>query len=227
MIDIVKVPLHDKRTINTRLAPGVILDQMRHVWSSESGKQGEEYSVYDFESWENVSNRTIFIGGDHSITRLTLPKTSVKNLVVIDAHFDLYGSVNNRPFHGNWLKLLIENNVIDPSNITMYGIRAFDKQELEYADNKKIKYNLLNYVEPHDIPVGPIYLSIDIDAIDPAYAPGTWYMEPGGWSSRNLLDFVKAYRDNLVAMDIVEIDPERDINNMTSKLAAKIIKEFL
>lgn len=231
MIDIVKVPLSDKRTINTRLASSVILNQMRHVWGNETNKPMDDYTVCEWETWslEESNNRVIFLGGDHSITLSTFPKTKASHLVVLDAHFDLYGSLEtHKPFHGNWLRVLIEKNLVNPHNVAILGVRAWDKTELVYAREKGVKFTLFD--DPFSINLSgePTYLSIDIDVVDPAYAPGTGYMEPGGWSSRKLLDFVKAFRNtNLVAMDIVEVDSTRDFNDMTSKLAAKVIKEFL
>src|SRR3989344_43990 len=229
MIDIVKVPLSDDRTINTRSAPSVILNQMRHVWGNETDKPMDNYTVYEWDTWKTMesSNKVIFLGGDHSIPLSTFPKTKASRLVVFDSHFDLYGSID-KPFHGNWLKVLIERNIVKPCNITVLGVRAWDKTELAYAREKGIEYVLFDCPSSVKISDEPTYLSIDIDVIDPAYAPGTVYMEPGGWSSRNLLDIVKTFcNNNIIAMDIVEVDPTREFNDMTSKLAAKVIKEFL
>jgi len=228
MIDIIKVPLSDNRTINTRAAPLVILNQMKDVWSNETDKPMDDYTVHEWETWKTVgNNKAIFLGGDHSITLSTFPKTKARHLIVFDSHFDLFGSVD-RPFHGNWLKVLIERGFVNPQSVTILGVRAWEKIEPAYAHEKGIKYIPFDCPSSIKIPDEPTYLSIDIDVIDPAYAPGTGYMEPGGWSSRNLLNIVKTLHNaNIVAMDIVEVDPTRDFNNMTSKLAAKIIKEFL
>ena len=225
MIDIVKVPLSDKKTINTRLSPPIILGEMKYVWNNETDSPMDEYTVYDWEIWENKNNRVIFLGGDHSVTLSTYPKTKATHLVVLDSHFDLYGSPDH-PFHGNWLKVLIERKLINPHNVTILGVRAWDRTEMTYAKEKGINYVLFDSVLP-DI-TEPTYLSLDVDVVDPAFAPGTGYIEPGGWTSRRLLEIVKELRNkNLVAMDIVEVDSKRDINNMTSKLGAKLIEEFL
>lgn len=228
MIDIVKVPLSDKKTLNTRQTPQAILDQMKDIWNNETDKPMDSYEIHDWETWKpKENNRVIFLGGDHSITLSTFPKTKATHLVVLDSHFDLYGSIDN-PFHGNWLKVLIERNLVDPKNVTILGVRAWDKEEMAYAKEKGIKYTLFDYSPPDNLFNKPVYLSVDIDVVDPAYAPGTGYIEPGGWTSRSLLEIVKVLRKtDLVAMDIVEVDGSRDLNNMTSKLAAKVIKEFL
>jgi len=227
MIDIVKVPLSDKKTINTRLSPPIILGEMKYVWNNETDKPMDNYTVYEWEKWNNKNNRVIFLGGDHSITLSTFPKTKANHLIVLDSHFDLYGSTDH-PFHGNWLKILIERKLINPYNVTILGVKAWEKEEMTYAKDKGIDYVLFDYSFPKNLSNEPVYLSIDVDVVDPAYAPGTGYMEPGGWSSRKLIEIIKEFRKtNLVAMDIVEVDKTRDFNNITSKLAAKAIKEFL
>lgn len=229
MVDIVKVPLSDNKTLNTRQTSQVILDQMKDVWNNETDEPMDEYTVHEWETWKlnKNNNRVIFLGGDHSISLSTFPQTKATHLVVLDAHFDLF-TPPDTPFHGNWLKLLVDRNLVDPRNVTILGVRAWEKIEMAYAKEKGIKYTLFDYSPPENLFNHPFYLSIDIDVIDPAYAPGTGYMEPGGWTSRDLLEIVKALRKaNLIAMDIVEVDASRDLNNMTSKLAAKVIKEFL
>jgi len=72
------------------------------------------------------------------------------------------------------------------------------------------------------------YLSIDIDALDPAYAPGTGHSEPGGLTTRQLIYFIQRLKilKNLNAADIVEVNPKKDVNDMTSKVAAKLIAEL-
>ena len=73
-----------------------------------------------------------------------------------------------------------------------------------------------------------LYISLDIDSVDPAFAPGTGCIEPGGLASRELIYFIQRLKllKNLRMMDIVEVNPKIDVNNMTSKLAAKVIGEF-
>ena len=75
---------------------------------------------------------------------------------------------------------------------------------------------------------GSLYISIDIDVLDPAFAPGTGYAEPGGLTTRELLLFIHRLKrmHNLKAMDIVEVNPEKDVNDITSKTAAKLVVEL-
>ena len=77
---------------------------------------------------------------------------------------------------------------------------------------------------------GPVYVSIDIDVLDPAYAPGISHHEPGGWPTRQMLDAlaaVSAAGVPVVGADLVEINPARDINDMTAMVGAKLIRELL
>jgi arginase family enzyme len=76
------------------------------------------------------------------------------------------------------------------------------------------------------IPPAPLYISIDLDGLDPAYAPGVSHHEPGGLSVRQLLDVLARVESRIVGADIVELNPDRDINGMTAAVAAKLLKEL-
>tara|TARA_X000000950_G_scaffold15738_1_gene17082 strand:+ start:68 stop:328 length:261 start_codon:yes stop_codon:yes gene_type:complete len=73
----------------------------------------------------------------------------------------------------------------------------------------------------------PVYCSIDIDALDPAYAPGVSHFEPGGLSTRQLIDCINGFKGRLIGADIVEYNPKRDFHNLTAMVAAKILKEVI
>lgn len=228
MIDIVNTRISGKRTSGTLKAPDVILSQIKDIWSNETCEPMDKFQVYEWDNWQYSGNRTAFLGGDHSLTSLTYPKVSnyaTNRLIVFDAHLDM--AKNDKLFHGNWLRKLIEDGRINPNHISIYGVRSWQEEEWKYQDNIEcttIKPFINRTYKEDEF----IYLSIDIDVVDPAFAPGTGYMEPGGWSSRDLIESIKTLRNhNLIAMDIVEVDPTRDFNDMTSKLAAKVIKEFL
>lgn len=77
------------------------------------------------------------------------------------------------------------------------------------------------------IPDGPLYVSIDIDGLDPAHAPGVSHQEPGGLTTREVIDLLARLRTaNVVAGDVVELNPELDVNGVTARVAAKITKEL-
>jgi len=132
--------------------------------------------------------------------------------------------------------------VFKPSNILLVGIRNLDSTESIFLKENKIRViqmnQFLNDLEDTcDIIMefanlnnkeSEVYLSLDIDVIDPAFAPSTRYAEPGGLTTRELLFFLHRLKrlQNLKAYDLVEINPNKDINNITSKVGAKILVEL-
>ncbi len=231
----------------SELAPDEIDKQLESIYSNEEEKypsfEIKELKVNSFKDIEEVyQDNSIFIGGDHSISYALFKSFSREYnnnaLIIFDAHPDVAES--NKINNYSWIKFLIDENYINPENIMIIGLRAAALQELNYLKSKKIKYipmkNIFNNVE--DIcdvimefarKFDKIYLSLDIDVVDPAFAPGTNYLEPGGLTSRELIYFIQRLKilKNLTAVDIVEVNPENDVNNITSKLAAKLIFEIL
>lgn len=183
---------------------------------------------------------TIFIGGDHSITyslaKAFCSKTKNPGMIIFDAHPDLMPGFNPAT-HDNYLRMLIEDNTLKPENVILMGIRAVDRQEQLFIRNKKITaysmkqlhadLGLILHVMEQLQKFDAVYLSIDIDVVDPVFAPGTGYCEVGGLSSRELIMLVQKLRllKNLKWVDIVEVNPQKDINNLTVKLGAKLIQE--
>ena len=74
---------------------------------------------------------------------------------------------------------------------------------------------------------GPVYLSIDLDVLDPAFAPGVSHHEPGGMSVRDVLHIIQNFGGQLIGGDLVELNPERDLNGVTAMVAAKILREMM
>jgi arginase family enzyme len=74
---------------------------------------------------------------------------------------------------------------------------------------------------------GPVYLSIDMDCLDPAFGPGVSHHEPGGMTTREVIDIIHHFKGRLIGADIVETNPERDVNSMTAMVAAKFLKEVI
>jgi arginase family enzyme len=72
---------------------------------------------------------------------------------------------------------------------------------------------------------GKVYLSLDLDGLDPAYAPGVSHREPGGLTTREVLDLIQRLQGDLVAADVVEYNPRQDVSGLTATVAAKIVKE--
>ncbi len=74
---------------------------------------------------------------------------------------------------------------------------------------------------------GPVYISLDLDALDPAFVPGVSHYEPGGFSTRQVISVIQNLKADVVGADIVELNPTRDYNNMTAMVAAKLFKELV
>lgn len=198
-----------------------------------------------FKDYENKPF-TIFLGGDHSVsyslTRAFFDycDNSGKKpcLIVFDAHPDCMEPVDsNFPTHEEWLRALVEDG-FPASNILLVGIRNSEKTELKFLKEKGIKTIsmnalLLDLEATCDFIMEfsngkELYVSLDIDVIDPAFAPSTFYGEPGGLSSREMIYLVQrlARVKGLRAFDLVEINKEQDKDEKTIKLGAKLISEL-
>ncbi len=189
--------------------------------------------------------KTIFLGGDHSVS-YSLGKAFLDNcksqgsepcLIVFDAHADCMPSMKE-PTHEEWLRKLVEKG-FPTKNILLVGARTIWQEEIKFLKEKGIRTISMNqFVENLQDTCEIImefsnrkelYVSIDIDFIDPVFAPGTGYREPGGLSSRDFLYLIQRMNKikNLRGVDIVEINPDKDEENKTIKLGAKILAEII
>lgn len=202
-----------------------------------------------FEAFQN-QDKVIFLGGDHSISYNLLRGfveycKLIKRepcLIVFDAHPDLMPPVKNAedfPTHEEWVKGLIDKKLISPSNILLVGIRNSDKEELRVIKEKNIKIVGMNQLQENleeacelimeFADKKELYLSLDIDVVDPVFAPATGYLEPGGLTSREFLYILSriSKMKNLKGVDLVEVNEKKDREGKTIKLAAKSVAEFL
>lgn len=181
----------------------------------------------------------LFVGGDHSMTYPLFKAFSEANdkcgLIIFDAHPDCYDDFNLS--HENFLRLLVNDKLVKPTNIIIIGARAITKEEHDFLKKYNIKYFTAyslynNVVETCDIIMGiarsfgKLYLSIDIDVVDPAFAPGTGYLEPLGMHSRELIYFLERIKrlKEVQWMDLVEVNPKKDKEEITVKLAREIVE---
>jgi len=180
--------------------------------------------------------KPLFLGGEHLISVPVIKEVYKKygdELVVLhfDAHTDLrtefFGEENS---HATVLRKASE--FINNKNMYHFGIRSGIKEEFEFS-YKNTNMFLFNVVEPlksvlEYIKSKPIYITWDIDVIDPAYAPGTGTPEPGGITSKEAFNAIHILKDlNVVGMDLVEVSPDYDHSGITSILAAKLIRESI
>ncbi|RME54352.1 arginase family protein [Candidatus Woesearchaeota archaeon] len=257
-MEIVKVPnsLGGLEKTGSESAPDLVIKYLtEEIWTNEFGNKlnfkVNEINVRNETDIKKVQScisssfkqNSIYVGGDHSIT-YSLFKPFVKlnpgaGIISFDAHPDVYQTFDY-PTQGDWLYYLIEEGHLKPENVIIVGIRSSAKEEIEYLQKKGIKYypmknlldnrqNVCDSVMELARSFPALYLSIDIDIVDPAFAPGTGYIEPAGLSSRELLYFIQRLKllKNIKCADLVEINPGKDVNDMTSKLGAKILGELL
>jgi len=200
-----------------------------------------ENSLETFETKTQV----IFLGGDHSISYSTTKafiqycKNEKKKpcLIIFDAHVDCLKTkkfATNR----NWLRQIIEGG-FPKEDILIVGARNIEKEEIIFTKENKIKIlSLSSLIEDLSDMCDTImefsngkelYVSINIDVIDPTFAPSTSYPEEGGLTSRQFLYLIQRIKKikSLRAVDIVEINEKKDKDKVTIKLGAKILAELI
>lgn len=204
-----------------------------------------ETCIYDY-ALDKISSeeKVIFLGGDHSITYpiakafydVCESEDKEAFLVVFDAHADCREIKENE---GNihWLRKLIEGG-FPSERVILIGLRKSSLEENKFLLDNKIRVyqmkDLMDFQEICDVIMEQInkfqiYISIDIDATDGVFVPGTARPEPTGFTSRQLIYFLQ--RLNILKgvriIDIVEINPDKDFNDITVKLGSKILGEII
>jgi agmatinase len=175
---------------------------------------------------------TITLGGDHSITYPIICAYSASypdlNILQLDAHPDLYDELyGNRQSHGCPFARIMEENLI--KRLVQVGIRSMTNHHREQAQRFGVEIVHMSentWTDKLSFD-GPVYLSLDLDCLDPAFAPGVSHHEPGGMSTREVIRIIQNLQGNLVGADIVELNPQRDSQDITAMVAAKLLREIL
>jgi agmatinase len=176
--------------------------------------------------------RPVSLGGDHSIT-YPIMKAFAKRHVELtifhfDAHPDLYDEFEgNRLSHACPFARVMEAGLA--KRLVQIGIRTMNSHQREQAGRFGVEV-----VEMRALPAyeklkaeGPVYISFDMDVLDPAFAPGVSHREPGGMSVREAIAHLHAIQGEIVGADVVEYNPVQDVAGVTATVAAKIVKEIL
>jgi len=173
----------------------------------------------------------LFLGGDHAITYPLVKGISEKypglNILHFDAHPDLYDRINEDVYsHGCPFARIMEEGLA--KRLVSVGIRTMSDHQKKQAVTFGVEIIDMVQFDPSMVFEfeGPVYLSLDLDVLDPAFAPGISHHEPGGMTTRELIRLIQNFRGELVAADIVEYNPYRDIQNVTAMVAAKLMKEI-
>lgn len=177
----------------------------------------------------------ISLGGDHAVTYPILQGIAANwgpvDLLHFDAHPDLYDSYEgNKRSHASPFARIMEEGLA--ASLTQIGIRTLNKHLLQQAERFGVTIYPMSQLPMNwgaNTPLKfsrAVYVSIDLDGFDPAYAPGVSHHEPGGLTPRDVIDCLLGLDVVLAGADVVELNPKRDINGMTAVLAAKLVKEL-
>jgi arginase len=173
----------------------------------------------------------IFIGGDHFVTYPAVAGLAdvhgPLNILHFDAHPDLYDDFEGNPLsHASPFARIMESG--HARRLVQVGIRTLNRHCREQATRFGVEIVAMGDFESAAVPIPdpPLYVSIDLDALDPAFAPGVSHHEPGGLSVRDILAVLHSIPGRIIGADVVEYNPARDVNGITAVVAAKLVKEL-
>jgi len=189
--------------------------------------------------------RCAVVGGDHSISlpllRATTKKYGPVAVIQFDAHNDLWDEYfGSKLSHGTPFRRAIEEGLIREGSFLQVGLRGqvYSSKDFDFAKKHKVK--MITAEEFHaegmklfarhlgDFRAGPVYVTLDIDCVDPAFAPGTGTPQVGGFTSAQIVELLRGLRGlKLVGCDLVEVSPPYDNGAITSLLAANLLYELL
>jgi arginase len=173
----------------------------------------------------------VMIGGDHAVSYPVLKAIAARHgpvaILHIDAHPDLYDELlGNRRSHASPFARIMEDGLA--TRLVQVGIRTPNDHQRAQAARFGVEIVPMRgfLASSVPIPAGPLYVSIDLDGLDPAHAPGVSHHEPGGLTVREVIDILARIDGPIVGGDVVEYNPDRDIEAMTCSVAAKLVREL-
>ncbi|MBE9544850.1 MAG: agmatinase [Proteobacteria bacterium] len=188
----------------------------------------------------------VLMGGDHSISLPELRAIAKIHGPVALVHFDSHTDTNDQYFgkpyyHGSPFRRAIEENILLPENSVQVGIRGSVYSKNAYDDSKALGFKVITMADIREMGMqkliesirqrvgrAKVFVTFDVDVVDPAFAPGTGTPEVGGFTSWEAIDLIRGLKDlNFVGFDMVEVLPDYDAADITAILAANIIYEFL
>lgn len=180
--------------------------------------------------------RPVFLGGDHAVTwplvRGVHRQIGRITILHLDAHPDLYDELDgNRDSHACPLARIMEEGLA--GRLVQCGIRTANAHQEEQGrrlgvEQVSMRAGLDGMLEAVRSLTSPLYLTLDLDVLDPAFAPGVSHPEPGGLSTREVVSLIQAIPAGaLVAADLVELNPANDVRDLTARVAAKLLKEVI
>ena len=221
---------------------GISFDNLRFEEIHVDLKNISEANHLIYENSKEIfekNDRALFIGGDHSISYSILrafDKVQDEGLLVV---FDSRGDVDEESGNRNWLRRLIEGG-FRGSRVLLVGVRSLSIEDRKFLKENRVSvigmdvlqedlYEVCDMIMERARSCKGFYVSIDVGVVDPGFAPGCNELSVGGLSSREMIYMIKRLRklDNFRGADIVEVNPEKDLNGMTVKLAGKLLGEMI
>lgn len=198
-----------------------------------------DFAINEYFNIETITGRNLgqdgrllTLGGDHSITYPIIKAHQKKypslDILHIDAHGDLYNDFEGDKYsHACPFARIMESELA--KRLVQVGIRTLTTHQKEQAEKFNVEVHQMKDLDLSKIKKfnNPLYISLDMDAFDPAFAPGVSHHEPGGLSSRQVIDLIQNLDADVIGADIVEYNPTKDFHSMTAYLAAKMMKEIL
>lgn len=197
----------------------------------ENGPKALEQITSAVDTLLGREGRILALGGDHSITypiiRAYNNYYDELTILHLDAHPDLYHEYDNNPLsHACPFARIMED--FPDTRLVQVGIRTRNPHQHLQASRFGVEsIDMRDWHEDIEVELSaPLYVSIDLDVLDPAYAPGVSHHEPGGMTTRELLRIINDIRVPIVGADIVELNPQRDPLGITAMVAVKVLKEL-
>ena len=197
----------------------------------KKGLKGLQQIENQIDRYLKKGTHVLSLGGDHAITYPIIKGFSRNyqgmTILQFDAHSDTYDDFEgNRYSHASPFARIMEEQLVQ--RLIQVGIRTLTNHQRHQIDKFGIEViEARHFKTPLELELtGPLYISIDLDVLDPAFAPGVSHHEPGGLNIRDIVNIIHHIQVPIVGADIVEYNPLRDVSDMTAMVAAKFIKEL-
>lgn len=213
-----------------------------NLWTEDGADLGAEGVLFDAGDFEHGFEEVIelllrhgktpmVLGGDHAITfpvvRAVAGAYDRLDLLQFDAHPDLYDEFDgDRLSHACPFARIMESGLV--RRLVQVGIRTMNEHQRAQAERFDVEVIEMRHWDAGRTFAfdAPLYVSIDLDVLDPAFAPGVSHRESGGASTRQLLESIQGLRGSIVGADVVELNPRQDRTGLTACVAAKLVKEL-
>lgn len=218
---------------------GVEIDPVGGTWRDAGDLEVPDQAAAAVEAIRSAvaafTGPIVAVGGDHLVTYPLVAALADRHpgvtILHVDAHPDLYDELDgDRLSHACPFARIMEQGLV--GRLVQFGIRTATGHQLDQAERFGVEIHTAAGWDGRLPEVtGDVYVTIDVDGLDPAFAPGVSHHEPGGLTTRQVIDLIHQVDDadgvHLVGADVVELNPRRDHHDMTAAVGAKLVKELL